>query len=220
MGSNERREREKRELRTRILDAARELFAEHGFDAVTMRKIAEKIEYTPTALYFHFSDKDTLIRELCVDDFLALAEHFAKLADIGDPVQRFREIGRAYADFAITHPHHYRLMFMMPSPFPGGNPKEAEAWKGDPMRDAYAFLRWTLQQCIDKGHFREAFHDAELCSQISWSCIHGIVALHITHGKDEWVPWRDIERRVDAAVDALVHGMISPSRLPPPSTAT
>ncbi|HTD61922.1 MAG TPA: helix-turn-helix domain-containing protein, partial [Gemmatimonadaceae bacterium] len=67
--ANDRREREKIAIRTKILDAARELFAEHGYDAVTMRTIAEKIEYTPTAIYYHFKDKDALIRELCDMDW-------------------------------------------------------------------------------------------------------------------------------------------------------
>src|ERR1700751_6037572 len=58
LGTTERRERERQELRSRILDAARELFAEQGYDAVTMRGIAERIEYSPTAIYFHFKDKE------------------------------------------------------------------------------------------------------------------------------------------------------------------
>ncbi len=80
MGTVERREREKQELRTRILDAARELFAELGYEAVTMRKIAERIEYSPTAIYFHFKDKDALMRELCEMDFSTLAQQFRTIA--------------------------------------------------------------------------------------------------------------------------------------------
>lgn len=207
MSSNARREREKKELRGRILDAARELFAEHGFEAVTMRKIAERIEYTPTALYFHFADKDALIRELCATDFLAFGERFAELASIEDPVARMRAIGKRYAEFAITHPQHYRVMFMTPSPV-RGEVAEAEEWKGDPMRDAYAFLRWTMQACIDAGRLRPEFADAELASQLAWSTMHGVVALHITHGKDTWIAWHDIERRIDAGIEALVHGIV------------
>ena len=73
MGTAERRERERQELRVRILDAARELFAEQGYDAVTMREIADRIEYSPTAIYFHFKDKEALLRELCDTDFATLA---------------------------------------------------------------------------------------------------------------------------------------------------
>src|SRR5215468_8785389 len=90
LGTTERRERERQELRTRILDAARELFAEHGYDAVTMRGIAERIEYSPTAIYFHFKDKDALLRELCELDFAALAHEFRKIAKEKDPIERLR----------------------------------------------------------------------------------------------------------------------------------
>jgi len=62
MGIIERRERERKAVRKKILDAARELFVAEGYDAVTMRRIAETIEYSPTAIYFHFKDKETLIR--------------------------------------------------------------------------------------------------------------------------------------------------------------
>ena len=65
MGISERRERDRQAVRSKILDAARDLFAAEGYDAVTMRRIAEAIEYSPTTIYLHFKDKDALIRELC-----------------------------------------------------------------------------------------------------------------------------------------------------------
>src|SRR3990172_5653341 len=109
MGSQDRRARQKEEVRTRILDAARELFAEQGVEAVSMRKIAEKIEYTATALYFHFRDKDALLRELCALDFLAFTKRFMSLAKVQDPIERLRGLGEAYVAFAMKHPHHFRL---------------------------------------------------------------------------------------------------------------
>jgi len=203
MGSNERRERERQETRTKILDAARELFAAHGFEAVTMRKIAEKVEYTPTALYFHFADKETLIRELCVHDFYVFGEEVAKLMNIEDPIERLRTLGREYARFAINHPQHYRIMFMTPTVLTS----ECQEWKGDPAHDAYAFLRWTMQEAIDKGRVRPEFNDADLAAQVAWSAIHGVVSLQITKGNDPWVAWVDFERRVAVACDALIWGV-------------
>jgi AcrR family transcriptional regulator len=209
MGSSERREREKQELRTRILDAARELFATHGFEAVTMRKIAERIEYTPTAIYFHFPDKDALIRELCVHDFYEFGQRFAALANEADPVERVRKVGREYAAFAVAHPQHYRVMFMMPA----DRAKTADAdWHGDPAHDAYAFLRWTMQDAIDKRRLRPEFNDADLASQIAWAAIHGVVSLHITHCNGEWIQWRPIDERIDGVIEALIHGMIAPAK--------
>src|SRR3954464_6702698 len=116
MGTVERREREKQELRTKILDAARELFVAEGYEAVTMRAIADKIEYSATAIYKHFADKDALVGELCRHDFRGFAAHFAKAASVRDPIERLRAAGRAYFDFAKKYPQHYRFMFMAPRP--------------------------------------------------------------------------------------------------------
>ena len=93
MGTQERRERERQELRTKILDAARELFVSEGYEAVTMRKIAEKIEYSATAIYLHFADKDALVTELCRHDFRSFAAHFGRAAVSEDPVERLRARG-------------------------------------------------------------------------------------------------------------------------------
>ena len=72
-----RRERDKQRMREQILDAARELFALQGYEAVTMRKIAEKIEYTTTLIYSHFPDKETLIREIVAHDFQSFGRNSA-----------------------------------------------------------------------------------------------------------------------------------------------
>src|SRR5437773_594001 len=105
-----------------------------------MRRVADKIEYSPTAIYLHFQDKEALLREIVGSDFAALAAHFQKLvAKIEDPVERLSRCGSAYIDFGIKNPQHYLLMFVLPRPrFEGV--AELEHF-GDPRRDAYAFLR-------------------------------------------------------------------------------
>src|SRR6266581_2790999 len=99
MGTNERREREKMELRRKILDTARQMFVSEGYDAVSMRKIAPKIEYSPTAIYLHFKDKEALFAELCSSDFRRLAQTFSSIAEVKDPVARLRRIGQTYLGF-------------------------------------------------------------------------------------------------------------------------
>lgn len=201
----DRREREKCAIRTKILDAARELFAEHGYEAVTMRTIAEKIEYTPTAIYYHFKDKDALVRELCDADFGALAEGFQEIATVANPVERLRATGRAYVRFALERPNHYRLMFMTPHP-PDVAPLDR---RGKPDQDAYAFLTWTVGQAVASGHLRPEYNDAELTSQIVWAAMHGLIALEIAKGNDPWVEWRPIEQRVEAMLDLILHGIVA-----------
>jgi AcrR family transcriptional regulator len=205
MGSNERRTRQKQALRAKILDAARELFATHGYEAVTMRKVAEKIEYSPTAIYLHFADKTALVRELCDHDFMVLAGQFMKLVKIKDPIERVRKAGYAYVDFAITHPNAYRLMFMTPN-LPGME-DSSTLQKGNPEQDAYAFLRTIVQDAVDQGRVRPELHDVEMLSQILWAGVHGIASLHIAKSDAKWVTLRPAKQTTKVLVDVMVRGV-------------
>jgi len=207
LGTAERRERERHELRGRILDAARELFAEQGYDAVTMRNIADRIEYSPTALYFHFKDKQDLLRELCDTDFRNLADGFQKIARLADPIDRLRQIGRAYVEFAIDHPNHYRLMFMTPHP-EGMTSADSRLARGNPEEDAYAFLRATVVEAIAAGRLRPEWKDADLVSQLVWAGAHGVVSLHIAKRGDDWVEWRDTRRTAHALIEIMIRGLV------------
>src|ERR1700739_3536977 len=101
MGVKERRARERVETRDRILEAARELFIDEGYEGVSMRQIADKIEYSPTAIYVHFKDKDELFLEICHHDFELLAHSMASLAQVTDPVERLRKIGAGCIEFGL-----------------------------------------------------------------------------------------------------------------------
>src|SRR5215470_6689374 len=151
VGTKERRERERQKLRGKILDAARKLFIQQGYDAVTMRKVAQRIQYSPTAIYANFKDKEALMRELCSADFQKLAEAFQEVAGIEDPVERLRRTGKAYIEFASRYPNHYRLMFMTPRP---ADFEEDQTGKGDVQRDAYAFIIALIQDAMAKGAFK------------------------------------------------------------------
>lgn len=211
MGPSERRQREREEIRTRILDAARELFISEGYDAVTMRRIAERIEYSPTAIYFHFKDKEALMGELCAVDFYTLAMQFTKIAKVEDPVERLRRIGHAYAEFAAEYPNHYRLMFMTPHP-PGDIPDEVMQRRDNPEEDAYAFLKSTVEQAIKEKRLRPEHSDVELVSQTMWAGVHGVVSLSIAKECDPWVQWRPIRKRVTTMIDILIEGLAKPKR--------
>jgi len=205
MGTQERRERERQEMRTKILDAARELFAAEGYEAVTMRSIADKIEYSATAIYQHFADKDALVSELCRHDFRGFASHFGRAAAIEDPVLRLREAGRAYFAFAVEYPQHYRLMFMAARPTV--SPQEGE--RDDPAQNAYVFLRATVEEAIQRGLFRPELSDAELASQTIWAATHGVASLEIAFGHErDWVDWRPLQQRQEGLMDALLRGML------------
>jgi AcrR family transcriptional regulator len=211
MGVKERREREKLEIRELILDAARELFVQEGYDGVSMRKVAEKIEYSPTAIYLHFADKEELFHELCHADFAKLAEEFNVLAQHPDPVERLRQTGLAYVRFGLENPNHYKLMFMTPHPRPELNERDFEV-KDNPEKDAYAFLKLLVQQAIDAGVFREELKDAELLSQTLWGALHGVISLQIAKCSDPWVNWRPAQLRGEFMADVTLRGMLKEAR--------
>lgn len=205
MGPTERRAREREELRTLILDAARELFAAEGVEAVTMRRIAERIEYSPTAIYFHFKDKESLLAELCDQDFRAFAQGFAAMALIADPVERLRASGYAYIDFGLKNPSHYRLMFMTPRTMA----KDTSAIRrGDPAEDAYAFLKGIVGEIMAAGRFRPEHIDIDLLSQVIWAGVHGVVSLEIAKCTDDWVDWRPVMDRARVVIDMIIAGLM------------
>ncbi len=206
MGTKERREREKSETREKILDAARELFVSQGYEGVSMRQVAEKIEYSPTAIYVHFADKQDLFRELCHQDFARLAQVFQSAALPSDPLERLKHIGRTYVEFGRQYPNHYQLMFMTPHPPAQLNECDHET-RGNPEVDAYAMLKHSVQQVIDAGAFRAGLHDAELISQTLWAAVHGVISLQIAKQCDPWVDWRSLEQRVDLMLDVVLRGL-------------
>ena len=204
MGPRQRREREREEIRGKILEAAREMFVAEGFDSVTMRRIAERIEYSPTAIYFHFKDKEALLRELCASDFRKLAEHFYTISQIEDPIERLRQTGHAYVQFGLNNPNHYRMMFMTPRP--PVNSTDVDLEKGNPEQDAYAFLKTIIAQAVAEKRFRH--DDIDLISQTMWAGVHGVISLQIAKCNDDWIDWRDLEARTDLMIDALIEGLV------------
>lgn len=211
MGVKERREREKSETRDKILDAARELFVTEGYEGVSMRKVAEKIEYSPTAIYVHFADKEELFRELCHQDYARLAEVFQSSAISADPIERLKQIGAIYIDFGMRYPNHYKFMFMTPHPQHELDEVDREMM-GNPESDAYAFLKWAVQQAIDAGCFHEGIRDAELVSQTLWASVHGVISLEIAKGCDAWVDWRPIEDRAQFMLDLTLRALARSGR--------
>lgn len=211
MGIKERREREKSETRDKILDAARELFITQGYDEVSMRKVAEKIEYSPTAIYLHFADKEDLFRQLCNQDFARLSEVFQSSAMPLDPVERLKQIGRTYVGFGLQYTNHYKLMFMTPHP-PAPLNEEDEEIRANPEVDAYAFLKLTVEQAIEAGCFREELRDSELLSQTLWAAMHGVISLNIAKGNDDWVEWRPMQERSELMLNAILRGFLKEGR--------
>jgi AcrR family transcriptional regulator len=207
MGPRERRDRERQETRQKILDAAREMFVAEGVEAVTMRAIAQRIEYTPTAIYHHFRDKQALIGELVEQDFLAFARALQKNARSADPVERLRGAGLGYVEFGLTHPSHYRVLFMTPE-LASSKAEVHSAHQGRAGEDAYGFLRQTVAECIALGRFRPELKDADLVAQLMWAGVHGLVSLHIVNVGGKAIAWRDARKTARVLVDNAIRGAL------------
>lgn len=199
-------EQERQQIRIAILDAARELFVERGVTAVTMREIAKRVDYSPTAIYLHFKDKEELIRELCRTDFLSLASQLKAIGAITDPIERLVQLGLGYVQFAMRYPNHYQLMFMtaqMPA-----KTQETGLEAGNPEQDAYAGLKLMVAAAHAEGCFREELTDPDLIAQTLWAGLHGICALEITLKNHCWVEWRPFDTRVRLMQDVMLRGLL------------
>ena len=204
--SLQRRQRERAQTRQQILDAARELFVRHGYEATSMRAIADRLEYTPTALYHHFRNKEALLSELCVQDFRSCRMNFQRIGHQPDPVERLREIGAAYLAFALEHPVQYQFMFMTQRPHILGDGNDIA--RGDPSEDSYAFLRQAVADAIAAGRFRPELDDADQVAQMLWGALHGIISLHIIKGDDPWIDWRDLQETATHAGQVMTRGLL------------
>jgi AcrR family transcriptional regulator len=201
MGVKERKARQKRFLRQEILDAASELFVREGFENVSMRRIADKIEYSPTTIYLYFKDKAELLESVCRETFGRLSQRLTKIMEQpADPVERLKRGLHAYIEFGLENPHHYRATFMMPIP-EGIDPKK-HVNPDSPGMQAFDFMRRCVYDCLAAEKMR--LKDAELASQVLWAGIHGITSLLITH---EQFPWVGRDKIIRATVETLVEGL-------------
>jgi AcrR family transcriptional regulator len=199
-----RRERERNELREKILAAARTLMVEGGMEVVTMREVARRVEYSPAALYQDFADTETIIAELCRHDFEDLAGVMLSLSQEGGPMAVLARMGQAYLDFARDYPEHYRFMFLTPKDIPPENDEE----RNDPARNSYVFLHTLIEGAMAAGLVKEEFQDSHEVAQLVWAIVHGTAALAVCRpGADSWVEFRPWEVRARAAVYAGCHSI-------------
>ncbi len=213
-----RRERAKRELRFQILEAARELFAAGGEEAVTLRAVADKIEYSATTIYQHFADKEALLKELCATDFLVFSRAFKQAERVGDPVERLRKMAAAYVDFGLQNPAHYRLMFL---PSAGGGsglsaklkvavaPVAAGMQEEVPANGPYNYLYTAVFKAMAAGCFRPEHQDIAGITQLLWSGLHGVLSLQFVRAKYPAVPWKPVSVASETMVDCLLDGLMN-----------
>ncbi len=175
MGIRQRRERERREVRQAIFTAARDIALKEGWPSVTMRKIADRIEYSPPTIYEHFESKEAILVALLRHGFSLLLEELRTVYDgAPDPETGLLRLADAYWDFAWKYPELYQVMTGLGGvPFCiEGEPEEAKA--------VHIFAVDVLQQVVtalnvDMGDLREVF-------EMIWGTAHGLISLAMTEG--------------------------------------
>lgn len=173
MGVKERKDRQKTEMREAILSAALKLFSDDGYDNVTMRKIADEIEYSVGTIYLYYKDRDEIFFELHKLGFEEFYKRQLAVQGVKDPLQRLTDHGLAYIQFAIDQPLYYDLMFI--SRIPAKTIKEQHEWISGSR--TYDMLKLNISQAKDAGHFKNV--DVEVAAFSLWSFVHGISSLFV-----------------------------------------
>jgi len=205
MGVHDRRARQKQLLRQEILDAARELLVRDGYDQLSMRRVAERIDYSPTAIYLHFKDKQELVFSLCEETFAKLVRELESLArEYPDPLARLRKGMERYIAFGLKNPNHYIPAFVLPPPPGLDDAKHAAAMhdpSSNPMR-ALAVLRDGIADGVKARKLRKV--DPDVAARAAWASLHGITSLLITYPD---FPWGAREAVIASLIDALIDGL-------------
>ena len=197
MSATSRRRKHKEELRRVILDAAREIFVRQGYESFSLRKLAQKIEYSPGNVYLHFKNKEALFECLVEESFARLLKTLLALRNgqaWQDPVEELKKGLRAYVEFGLRNPNDYRFAFMLRPPM------EKRPYK---VHGAFEALRLIVKRCVEEKRFRAV--DVETTSQALWATVHGITSLLIQRPAFPWAPKKElIAQVIDTAVDSLV----------------
>ena len=198
MGSTQRRAREKEGLREEILDAARTLFVKEGYDSVSIRKIADRIEYAPGTIYLYFRDKAEILDRICEETFAKLIARMQAIEnDTSAPLDKLRRGLRTYIQFGLDNPNHYIVTFVQ-AKMKG----EASSVFQTIGRKAFACLRQGVQECIDTGEL--VSNDGDELAQTLWAGIHGLTSVLITCSG---FPFVEHNRLIDRMVHTLVEGV-------------
>ena len=186
--------------RAEILAAAERIFVEHGYEGATIRKIADEVGLSSTALYMHFADKDEILHEICRQAFGALLElNRAVVAEPGGPEQRLRRMMQAYIDFGFANPNAYRLIYMT-------RPVELRHGALSAAQELGASLYRSFEQVVEDAEAAGQLRgDARTTAQALWAGCHGVVSLVITKPYFDWV---ERERLVAALLDGLFAGLM------------
>jgi len=176
MGTTERKDRERQAVRDSILDAARDLFVAEGYRNVSIRKIAERIEYSPAAIYSYFDGKDDIFYALAEEGFRRLSGKVQAAVGRADPLEDVRAGWWAFYEFSKEQPEFFELMFVDRSV-----PKISEHWEGfEVLQQLLAAAVTSLQRAIDAGVFPATMHP-QVAMNVLWGALVGPSVIGLCH---------------------------------------
>jgi len=203
MGIGERKKREKEALRQKILMAAEELFIKEGYENVSMRKIATKIEYSTTVIYKFFKTKEEMMQVITSNGYQSLSEMIneIKISKSADPLSALQEITRGYIKCCLKDPKHWELWYRF-------SDCDYDAQDGflymDIGSERYKiFHSWIplIEACIKKKIFKE--DDPLHILYIIWAAIYGLIALRTAYPK---IPWPQEDEHINSLVTTIFAG--------------
>lgn len=200
MGIAERKEADKNRMRRLILDTAMGLFLDEGFEKVSIRRIAENIEYSPATIYRYFQDKNEILYALHSMGFEMLYEKQRSTLGIKDPWRRLMKQAELYLSFAMENPEFYELMFIMSGI--GKKIKEKKDWEGGLY--SFEFLKDNVKECMNEGYLMKA--DLDVAAFALWSFTHGISSL-IIRDRCVMFPEGQVSERVKTAMDFIMNSI-------------
>ena len=199
MGTKERQERDRSSMRLAILTAARELFITDGYRNVSMRKIAERIEYSPAAIYSYFPAKDDIFFALAEEGFRLLVGHAQETAhDVADPLERLRRGLWGFYEFSKAHPGYFELMFLdrsVPS-------LSQDFQRFEFFQETTARAEADIRACIDRGEFSKAL-DPAAALHVLWVGMLGASAIGLAQ---RLAPGEDPDALAHDVLESLLAG--------------
>jgi AcrR family transcriptional regulator len=188
--------------RGEILDAAERIFIAEGYEGATIRRIADEVGVSSTALYMHFPDKACILGEICKRTLELLLERNRQLsAKPIDPVARVRLMLDAYMRWGLAHPNAYQLVYSAPGPVSAG------LWPEDMVDlsvQCYELFAGVVREIAAQGRLRAGTADS--AAQAFWMGCHGVVALICARPNFNWA---DTEELISLALEGLMNGLIT-----------
>ena len=199
MGIRERQSRERDTVRRKILNAARTLFLNEGYANVSMRKIAEQIEYSPGAIYSYFASKEDIFFALAEEGLQFVRTHCANGTQANSALERVREAFWRFYTFSKEQPEYFSLIFV-----DSAVPRISRDWERfSSMRDLRHDIEQDIQQCIDEGAFRGADAPGAIF-RLLWTAAYGVAVFRLSH---RLAPGEDSDALANDLLDATIAGL-------------